>query len=145
MTHTRRDGGFGFPLGFAAAVTATVVSVAAGATVHHAYSLGALIVVTAGVALVTPMRVALGVAAVAWALHAGFVLGRLGELVFTPESVRAATVLVAVAVVGSFAQPRERKVVRVAAPEESASVADGTITSSSTPASAYALTRASKP
>jgi high-affinity nickel permease len=101
MTYNRIDGGFGFPLGFAAAIVVTVLSVAAGATAHHGYSLVALVVVTTGVSLVTPMRAAVGVAAAAWALHAGFVLGRLGELVFTTESVRSGMLLVAVAVAGS--------------------------------------------
>jgi hypothetical protein len=98
----RIDGGFGFPLGFAAAVAATAVSICAGATRHHGFSLGMLVVVVAVVAAVTTARAAMGTAAVAWALHAGFVLGRLGQLVFTPESVHAALALVAVALISSI-------------------------------------------
>jgi hypothetical protein len=101
IARTWIDNGFGFPLGFAAAVAATVVSIGAGATRHHGYSLGMLVVVVAVVAAVTTMRAAMGTAAVAWALHAGFVLGRLGQLVFTPESAYAAMALAAVVLISS--------------------------------------------
>jgi hypothetical protein len=86
-------GGFGFPLGFAGAATTTVVTIGAGAAEHHVYSLAALAVVLAAVSAVTSTPAAFGSAAVAWALHDGFVIGRQGQLVFTAEAARAAAVL----------------------------------------------------
>ncbi|WP_158887797.1 hypothetical protein [Amycolatopsis anabasis] len=93
------DGGFGFPLGFVATIAATLGAVAAGATRHPALALGVLVAVVAGIAAVTTVGAALGTAAMAWGLHAGFVLGRGGELAFTPDSARAAFLLAGTALV----------------------------------------------
>jgi hypothetical protein len=87
--------GFGYPLGFVAAVAATVVSVAAGAAGHHGYAVVALTLVVAGVAATTSLRAALGTAVVAWGLQAGFVIGRTGGIVFDAESARDAVVFTA--------------------------------------------------
>jgi hypothetical protein len=95
------NGGFGFPLGSAAAAAATVLTIAEDATGHHGYSVGALLLVVAATAFMTTPWAAAGVVAVAWALHTGFVLGRFGQLVFTRESAWAATLFVAAALVGA--------------------------------------------
>jgi hypothetical protein len=87
--------GFGYPLGFVGAVAATVISVAAGAAGHHVYAAVALTLVVAGVAATTSLRAALGTAVVAWGLQAGFVIGRIGRLVFDAESARDAVVFTA--------------------------------------------------
>jgi hypothetical protein len=92
-------GGIGFPLGFAGATATTVVTIGAGAAEHHLYSLAALAVALAAISAVTTTPAALGSAAVTWAVHDGFVIGREGQLVFTAEAARAAAVLIAVAVV----------------------------------------------
>ena len=85
--------GFGFPLGVALGTAAMVLSVAAGATSVPIISLVAMVVVVDAVAMVTTVRATLATAVVCWALHAGFVLGRRGELVFTAQSGHAALVL----------------------------------------------------
>jgi hypothetical protein len=95
-------GGFGFPIGFLAAVAVTFAAVAAHATAHPLWSLIALCAVTGVLACVTTLPASVATAAVAWGLHAGFVLGRHGDLVFTSTSARDALVLAAVTVV-SFA------------------------------------------
>lgn len=83
-------------LGFAA----TVLSVAAGATSVPIISLVAMVAVVDASAVVTTVRATLATAVVCWALHTGFVLGRRGELVFTPQSGHAALVLVLCALTG---------------------------------------------
>jgi len=85
--------GFGFPLGMALGVAATVLSVAAGATSVPTISLVAMVAVVDATAMVTTVRATLATAAVCWALHAGFVLGRYGGLAFTPQAGHAALVL----------------------------------------------------
>lgn len=92
------DGDFGFPLGAAAGVVVTIIAVAAGATAHPWLGLSALAIVSAAVAAATSLWASLATAAVYWALHAGFVLGRHGALVFDDRSGRAAVVLAAVTV-----------------------------------------------
>jgi len=93
------SGSVGYPLGFVAAVTVTVLAVAAHATSHPLWSVAALAVPTAAIAAVTTLPAALATAGVCWALHAGFVLGRHGDLQFSSASAAAAALLVAVAVV----------------------------------------------
>jgi hypothetical protein len=82
------SGWIGYPLGFVAAVAVTIVAVAAHATDHPLWSVAALAVTTA---------------AVCWMLHAGFVLGRHGDLQFSSASTGAAALLVAVAMIAHAA------------------------------------------
>lgn len=93
------SGRLGYPLGFAGAIAVTLVAVAAHGTDHPQWTLTALAGTSAAVATVTTARATLATAAVAWALHAGFVLGRRGELVYTPASAAAAAVLCCAVVV----------------------------------------------
>ncbi|WP_158264158.1 hypothetical protein [Amycolatopsis sp. CA-126428] len=74
-------------------MTATVLSVAAGAPSVPIISLVAMVAVVDATAMVTTVRATLATATVCWALHVGFVLGRHGELAFTPQAGRAAVVL----------------------------------------------------
>jgi hypothetical protein len=89
------DGGFAFPLGCAAVVTAATAAGLSGAAAHHGYALSALVLVVLVVASYTGATAALGVTAVAWAVHSGFFVGRAGQLVFDAESARAALLLAA--------------------------------------------------
>ncbi|WP_157367960.1 hypothetical protein [Alloactinosynnema sp. L-07] len=86
-------GGFGFPLGIVAEVAATMLVVAAGATAHPGLSTVAMVVVIDVMVFVTTTRATMGVAVVCWCLHAGFVLGRHGELAFTGQSGRDALLI----------------------------------------------------
>lgn len=92
------SGHIGYPLGFAATVTVTIVAVAAHGTAHPDGTLAALAVTVAAVAAVTALPAGLATAVVAWALQSGFVLGRHGDLVFTRPAGIAAAVLCAAAV-----------------------------------------------
>lgn len=83
--------------------------VAAHATDHPLWSVGALAVTTAVIATVTTLPATLATAAVCWALHAGFILGRHGVLQLSPESAGAAGVLAAVAVVVNLAAHAYRR------------------------------------
>ena len=94
------SGAVGYPLGFLAAVTVTVVAVAAHGTAHPQWTLMALSSTAAAVAAVTTLRAALATGAISWALHAGFVLGRHGELTFTATSAAAAAALGAAVALG---------------------------------------------
>jgi len=94
-------GGFGLPLGFLAAVIVTCLAVAAGATTHPQRALTAFVVTIAVIAGISTPWAALGTAAVSWALHTGFVLGRHGNLTVTPPASQAALVLGAVALLTS--------------------------------------------
>ncbi|MFD4252432.1 hypothetical protein ACFWQL_22080 [Amycolatopsis thermoflava] len=85
-------GGFGFPMGFASCIPATLVTVAAGATRGPALSL-ALLVVVIGVATLTTAVAAVGTATFAWALHEGFVLGHHGDLILTGRAWQSLAVL----------------------------------------------------
>jgi hypothetical protein len=89
-------GRFGFPLGFALGVVATVLAVAIGATAQPILSLIVMVAVVDTMAMVTTVRATLGTMVVCWCLHAGFVLGRQGELAFTPQSGHDALVLLLV-------------------------------------------------
>jgi len=75
--------GFGAPLGFAAGIATTMAAVAAGATHSPGAGLIALAVAVAAVSAVTTCAGAVMTAATCWALYAGFVLGRAGQLVLT--------------------------------------------------------------
>jgi hypothetical protein len=86
-------GGFGFPFGCAAAVAALIAADLAGATAYPWYALVTLGLVVLATAWCTTARATAGVAVVAWALDDGFILGRAGELTFTPASATAALVL----------------------------------------------------
>ena len=91
-------GQVGYPLGFAAAVVVSVVAVAAHATGHPLWSVGALTVTAAMTAAVTTLPATLATAGVCWMLHAGFVLGRRGELELSAESAADAALLTAATV-----------------------------------------------
>ncbi|HVV14705.1 hypothetical protein [Amycolatopsis sp.] len=93
--------GFGFPLGFAAAIAVTIGAVAAGATRQPGWSVAALVLVVAAAAVLSTPLAVLGTALVSWALHDGFVLGRGGDLVFTRDSALAAAVLAGTALLGA--------------------------------------------
>ncbi|WP_290059837.1 hypothetical protein, partial [Amycolatopsis solani] len=100
------SGGFGFPFGCVAAVVAVVLADAAGATRFPWYALVTLGLVVLLTAYWSTGPAAIGVAAVAWALDSGFVLGRAGELVFGGASALAAGVLAAALAVGAVARVR---------------------------------------
>jgi hypothetical protein len=93
--------GFGFPLGCATAVVVEFGAVAGGAATHPVASLVALAGATAVLATLTTLPAALGTAAVAWALHSGFILGRHGDLALTHASAGAAITLAATALLVS--------------------------------------------
>src|SRR3954464_2466851 len=82
----RMTEGFGFPFGCVAAVAAVIVADLAGATGHPWYALVTLGAAVLAFASRSSPLAATGVAVVAWALHTGFVLGRLGELTFDHAS-----------------------------------------------------------
>ena len=86
-------GGFGFPLGFAAATVVVLGSAALGAFAYPLAVLVALACVTAAVSAVTTLPAALGTAGVGWGLYTGFVIGHLGQLQLTGRSALAAVVL----------------------------------------------------
>ncbi|GAA5162186.1 hypothetical protein GCM10023214_28440 [Amycolatopsis dongchuanensis] len=101
-------GGSGFPVGFVLVVVVATASVAAGATRHPLESLVALAVAAGVVAAVADPAPAFGTAVFGWYVYDGFVLGRRGELVFTPDSATAAVVLAsAVAAVVGWGLVRE--------------------------------------
>ncbi|RZS31159.1 hypothetical protein EV193_11538 [Herbihabitans rhizosphaerae] len=88
---TRRvTGWFGFPLGFASAIVATILAVAIGATGHPIASVLLHIVV---IAVTSTAPAALATAVTCWAMHAGFVLGRHGELATSGQAGHDAFVL----------------------------------------------------
>jgi hypothetical protein len=94
------SGGFGFPFGCVAAVVAVLSADVAGATGHPWYALVTLGAVVLLTAFWTSVPAAIGVAAVAWALDSGFVLGRASELTFSAASALAASVLFAALALG---------------------------------------------
>ncbi|WP_326564951.1 hypothetical protein VSH64_24190 [Amycolatopsis rhabdoformis] len=108
----RITGGFGFPFGCAAVVAVAIGADVAGATAHPLYALVPLALVVIAAAATTAPVAAAGIAAVAWALESGFVLGRAGALVFDPASGRAALVLVAALVLGLLSRPVTTAVAR---------------------------------
>ncbi|MEC3979181.1 hypothetical protein [Amycolatopsis sp. H20-H5] len=91
----RLDGGFAFPLGCVAVVTAATAAGLSGAAARPGYALFALVLVVLALSAYTGPAAALGVTAVAWAVQSGFFVGRAGQLVFDAESARAALVLAA--------------------------------------------------
>ncbi|MEV7044250.1 hypothetical protein [Amycolatopsis sp. NPDC051061] len=98
------SGGFGFPFGCGAAVVAVLVAELCGATGQPWYALVTLGAVVLLTAFWSSVAAAIGVAAVAWALDSGFVLGRAGELTFSPPAALAALVLFAALAVGLLAR-----------------------------------------
>ncbi|HEV8556485.1 MAG TPA: hypothetical protein VGR06_08840 [Actinophytocola sp.] len=93
--------GIGFPLGFLAAVVAATAAVGGGATAHPDLALVALIGVVVAIAAVSTLGATLGTAAVSWALQAGFVLGRHGDLALTTRALRDAIILAAAALLAA--------------------------------------------
>ena len=98
------SGGFGFPFGCVTAVVAVLAADAAGATGHPWYALVTLGVVVLLTAFWSAVPAALGVAVVAWALDSGFVLGRAGELAFSPATAVAALVFAGLVAFGFLAR-----------------------------------------
>jgi hypothetical protein len=94
------SGWAGYALGFVAAVSVTLVAVAAHGSGHPLWSLGALAATAAAVAAVTTLPGALATTALCWALDAGFVVGRHADLAFTAGTARAALVLAVAALAG---------------------------------------------
>ena len=88
-----------FPLGCVATIAVAFDSVAAGATTRPVWSLIALAGTTGSLACVSTLGAAVATAAFAWAVHAGFVLGRHGDLALTPAATRDAIALLAAALV----------------------------------------------
>ncbi|MGV9300446.1 hypothetical protein [Amycolatopsis sp. NPDC003676] len=93
-TEGRLVGGFGFPLGCVAVVAAVIA--ARLATAHPGFAVAAVAIAVGAVAVITTPLAAAGVAAVGWAVLAGFAYGRAGELLFD-----AATGWVAVILAGA--------------------------------------------
>jgi hypothetical protein len=93
-------GGVGFPFGVVLGVATTAVAVALGATSQPILSVIALVAVVDITAMTTTVTATAATTAVCWCLHAGFVLGRHGDLVFTPQSRGDAVVLVLCALAG---------------------------------------------
>ncbi|MFI5592646.1 hypothetical protein ACIA5G_46890 [Amycolatopsis sp. NPDC051758] len=114
------SGGFGFPVGCAAAVAAVILADLAGATVYPWYALVTLGAVVLATGYRTSFSAAAGVAVVAWALHDGFVLGRAGALAFSPASAAAALVLTTALAAGVVAKAVTRTPVRIPAPRRPA-------------------------
>lgn len=96
------SGWAGYPLGFSAATLVTIGAVATHATSHPERALIPLAVAAAAIATVTSLRAAIATAAVCWALHTGFVLGRHGDLALAAPSAVAAT-LIGAATLAAFA------------------------------------------
>ncbi|MEU0792149.1 hypothetical protein ABZ342_18935 [Amycolatopsis sp. NPDC005961] len=118
------SGGFGFPFGCVSAVGAVLVAELCGATGHPWYALVTLGAVVLLTAFWSSVAAAIGVAAVAWALDSGFVLGRAGELTFTPAAAVAALAFAALVASGSLARliSRTPMPVRIPAPRRPAEV-----------------------
>ena len=79
-------GGLAFPAGTALAVAVTFLVVADGATSQPVISVVGLVAVVDLVAVLSTAPATLATAVVCWCLHAGFVLGRFGELTFSRQS-----------------------------------------------------------
>ncbi|WIY06820.1 hypothetical protein QRX60_24300 [Amycolatopsis mongoliensis] len=118
------SGGFGFPFGCVTAVVATLSADVAGATGHPWYALVTLGAVVLLTAFWSSVPAAIGVAVVAWALDSGFVLGRAGELTFSPASAVAALVLAVLVAFGFLARlvSRPPALARIPAPRRPAEV-----------------------
>ncbi|GLZ31826.1 hypothetical protein Lesp02_40140 [Lentzea sp. NBRC 105346] len=87
------SGGFGFPLGAALGAAMTGLAVAAGAPSQPVLSVVGLVVVIDLIGFLSTVRATLATALVCWFLHAGFVLGRLGDLAINVQSRHDALVL----------------------------------------------------
>jgi hypothetical protein len=108
---------FGFPFGCVAAAAAVIVADLAGATGHPWYALVTLGAVVLSAAYRSSPAAATGVAAVAWALHTGFVLGRFGELTFDAPARLAALVFASALVTGTLAHAVSTSPARVSTSE----------------------------
>ncbi|MER6765963.1 MULTISPECIES: hypothetical protein [Amycolatopsis] len=95
-TEGRLAGGFGFPLGCVAVVTAAIAADLAGATAHPGYAVAAVALAVGAVAVITTPLAVAGLLGVGWAVLSGFAYGRAGDLLFT-----AATGWVAVILAGA--------------------------------------------
>ena len=95
-------GGFAFFIGAALAAAMTFGRVAAGARSQPVLSVVGLVAVVDLVAVLSTAGATLAIAALCWCLHSGFVLGRLGELMFTARSGHDALVLAGCALGGSL-------------------------------------------
>jgi hypothetical protein len=117
-------GGFGFPFGCVAAVAAVLAAHVAGPSPWYALvTLGLVVLATARW---TTALAAFGVFVVAWALDAGFVLSRLGTLVFDAASARSALVLALSLALGLLTAriTRPRPPVRIPAPRRPGGVTE---------------------
>lgn len=115
------SGGFGFPFGCVAAVVAVLLADVAGATAHPWYALVTLGLVVVLAAYRTSAFASFGVAVVAWALHSGFVLGRLGQLAFSAAALVAALVLASALAFGLLTRlPRRSAPLAIPLPRRSA-------------------------
>ncbi|MGW7536254.1 hypothetical protein [Amycolatopsis sp. NPDC054798] len=112
-TEGRLAGGFGFPLGCVAAVTAAIAAYLAGAAAHPGYAVVAVALAVGAVAVITTPLAAAGVAAVGWAVLSGFVYGRSGDLVFDATTGWVAVILAGTAVSGLIAGAGWRAAQRV--------------------------------
>lgn len=106
-------GGFGFPFGCVAVVTAVIAANLAGATAHPSYAVVAVALAVGAVAVVTTPLASAGVATVGWAVLSGFVYGRSGTLVLTAVTAWVAAILAGTAVFGLLAGAGWRAVQRV--------------------------------
>jgi hypothetical protein len=97
----RISAGFGAALGFGAGVFATIVAAVGGATANPVAGLVVIAVAVGCVSAVTTVMGSLLVAGQCWALYAGFLLGRKGDIALSFDSLRALAVLVVVALLVS--------------------------------------------
>ncbi|MEV6238635.1 hypothetical protein [Lentzea sp. NPDC051838] len=93
--------GIGFPLGAVLACATTFLVVVSGAASQPVLSVLALAAVIGFIAVTSTISATLATAAVAWCLHAGFVLGRLGDLELSARSAHDALVLGGVGLIAS--------------------------------------------
>jgi uncharacterized membrane protein len=103
-------GWLGYPVGFVAAIVVMTAAVAAHGTDHPLWTLTVLAGTEAVIAALATLRAGVASAAFCWAVYAGFVVGRGGELALTGASLRAAVVLVAVTVAAFAAATAARLV-----------------------------------
>jgi hypothetical protein len=106
----------GYPVGFVAGIAVTTAAVAAHGSGHPWWTFTAVAGAAAAVAAGATLRAGLATAAFCWALYAGFVLGRHGELALTGESLRAALLLAAIATLAVAVATAVRARGRVARP-----------------------------
>ena len=88
-------GGFGFPLGSTLGIIVVTLGIMGGATSQPIISVVGLVAVIDAVAIFSTASAAIGTAVICWLLHAGFVLGRHGQLALTGQSRHDALVFAA--------------------------------------------------